>query len=61
MLEQESELCSTYIYNPNEAWSPQARVDHLRDQNSGEIYWFNTDLNGALMEVTHTLCFSILR
>ena len=27
-------------------------MDHLRDQRSGEIYWFNTDLNGAQLEVT---------
>ena len=27
-------------------------MDHLRDQSSGEIYWFNTDLNGAPLEVT---------
>nr|WP_052768156.1 RHS repeat-associated core domain-containing protein [Enterobacter roggenkampii] len=53
LLEQEtSGLCSTYIYDPNEAWGPLARVDHLRDQSSGEIYWFNTDLNGAPLEVT---------
>jgi len=50
--QQESGLCSTYVYDPNEAWSPLARVDHLRDQSSGEIYWFNTDLNGAPLEVT---------
>ena len=50
--QQESGLCSTYIYDPNEAWSPLARVDHLRDQSSGEIYWFSTDLNGAPLEVT---------
>ncbi|MFQ8717405.1 MAG: RHS domain-containing protein, partial [Enterobacter hormaechei] len=50
--QQESGLCNTYINDPNEAWSPLARVDHLRDQNSGEIYWFNTDLNGAPLEVT---------
>lgn len=50
--QQESGLCSTYIYDPNEAWSPLARVDHLREQSSGEIYWFNTDLNGAPLEVT---------
>ncbi|ENQ9596573.1 RHS domain-containing protein [Enterobacter hormaechei] len=50
--QQESGLCSTYLYDPNEAWSPLARVDHLRDQSSGEIYWFNTDLNGAPLEVT---------
>ncbi|HDF8569111.1 TPA: RHS domain-containing protein, partial [Enterobacter hormaechei subsp. hoffmannii] len=50
--QQESGRCSTYIYDPNEAWSPLARVDHLRDQSSGEIYWFSTDLNGAPLEVT---------
>ena len=50
--QQASGLCSTYVYDPNEAWSPLARVDHLRDQSSGEIYWFNTDLNGAPLEVT---------
>ncbi|WP_368268048.1 RHS repeat-associated core domain-containing protein [Enterobacter cloacae] len=50
--QQQTGLCSTYIYDPNEAWSPMARVDHLRDQSSGEIYWFNTDLNGAPLEVT---------
>ncbi|HID7507864.1 TPA: RHS repeat-associated core domain-containing protein [Enterobacter hormaechei] len=50
--QQESGLRSTYVYDPNEAWSPLARVDHLRDQSSGEVYWFNTDLNGAPLEVT---------
>ncbi|WP_368528113.1 RHS repeat-associated core domain-containing protein [Enterobacter cloacae] len=50
--QQQTGLCSSYIYDPNEAWSPLARVDHLRDQSSGEIYWFNTDLNGAPLEVT---------
>ena len=50
--QQESGLRSTYVYDPNEAWSPLARVDHLRDQSSGEIYWFSTDLNGAPLEVT---------
>ncbi len=50
--QQQTGLCSTYIYDPNEAWSRLARVDHLRDQSNGEIYWFNTDLNGAPLEVT---------
>ena len=50
--QQANGLCSTYVYDPNEVWSPLARVDHLRDQSSGEIYWFNTDLNGAPLEVT---------
>ncbi|MBS5775388.1 MAG: PAAR domain-containing protein [Enterobacter cloacae] len=44
--------CSTYIYDPNEAWSPLARVDHLREDKAGEIFWFSTDLNGAPLEVT---------
>ena len=44
--------CSTYIYDPNEAWSPLARVDHLREDKGGEIYWFSSDLNGAPLEVT---------
>ncbi|MDA8481418.1 RHS domain-containing protein, partial [Citrobacter sp. Awk 4] len=44
--------CSTYLYDPNEAWSPLARIDHLRDDKQGEIYWFGTDLNGAPLEVT---------
>ncbi len=44
--------CSTYIYDPNEAWSPLARVDHLREDKTGEIFWFSTDLNGAPLEVT---------
>ncbi|MGP3591501.1 RHS repeat-associated core domain-containing protein [Vagococcus sp. WN89Y] len=43
---------STYIYDPNEAWSPLARVDHLQDDTAGEIYWFSTDLNGAPLEVS---------
>jgi len=41
-----------YIYDPNEAWSPLARIDHLREDWAGEIYWFSSDLNGAPLEVT---------
>jgi len=44
--------CSTYIYDPNEVWSPLARIDHLQNDNSGEIFWFSTDLNGAPLEAT---------
>jgi len=50
--QHEGEQCSTYIYDPNEAWSPLARVDHLQDDTAGEIYWFSTDLNGAPLEAT---------
>ncbi|ELY4377308.1 RHS repeat protein [Cronobacter sakazakii] len=50
--QHENRHCSTWIYDPNETWSPLARVDHLREDKAGEIYWFSTDLNGAPLEVT---------
>ncbi|WP_312951377.1 RHS repeat-associated core domain-containing protein [Superficieibacter sp.] len=43
---------STYLYDPNEAWSPLARIDHPDTANEGEILWFSTDLNSAPLEVT---------
>lgn len=54
LLQEQSEggHCCTYLYDPNEAWSPLARVDHLQRDNHGEIYWFTTDLNGAPLDVT---------
>ncbi|MCX8959102.1 type IV secretion protein Rhs [Erwinia psidii] len=52
LQEQHNGQCHTYIYDPNEAYSPLARVDHPADQNHGEIYWLSTDLNGAPLEVT---------
>ncbi len=42
----------TYIYDPKEAYSPLARVDHLRDDSHGDILWFSTDLNGAPLDIT---------
>ena len=48
--EQCGELCNTYLYDPNEFWSPLARVDHLADEAQGETFWFSTDLNGAPLE-----------
>lgn len=50
--QHEGGQCRTYIYDPNEVWSPLARIDHLREDKAGEIYWFSTDLNGAPLEVT---------
>ncbi|ELY2909913.1 RHS domain-containing protein [Cronobacter dublinensis] len=50
--QHENGQCITRIYDPNEVWSPLARVDHLREDRTGEIYWFSTDLNGAPLEVT---------
>jgi len=40
------------VYNPNEAWSHLARIDHMADGDRGDVLWFNTDLNGASLEVT---------
>ncbi|TWX79236.1 hypothetical protein FR731_12150 [Enterobacter hormaechei] len=31
---------------------PAGTGDHLHDQSRCDIYWFNTDLNGAPLEVT---------
>ncbi|MDJ0042740.1 RHS repeat-associated core domain-containing protein [Pantoea allii] len=50
--QQQNGQCQTYVYDPNEAYSPLARVDHLRDENSGEVLWFSTDLNGAPLDIT---------
>ncbi|QKJ85622.1 type IV secretion protein Rhs [Paramixta manurensis] len=50
--QQQNGQCRTYIYDPNEAYSPLARVDHLAEDKRGEIYWFSADLNGAPLEVT---------
>ena len=50
--QHESGHNSSYIYDPNGAWSPLAQVDQLQGDKQGEIYWFSTDLNGAPLEVT---------
>lgn len=50
--QQHSGLCSTYLYDPDEAWNPLARVDHTTQQQRGDLLWFSTDLNGAPLEVT---------
>ncbi|NUU69035.1 RHS domain-containing protein [Enterobacteriaceae bacterium BIT-l23] len=49
---REGERCATYLYDPNETWSPLARVDHPAQAQDGECYWFTADLNGAPLEVT---------
>ena len=59
--QQHNGQCQTYIYDPDEAYSPLARVDHLADDKRGDMLWFSTDLNGAPMEVTDgygELCWS---
>ncbi|WP_084935436.1 RHS repeat-associated core domain-containing protein [Pantoea rwandensis] len=50
--QQETGGCQTYVYDPVEIWSPLARIDHHVGDKQGEILWFNTDLNGAPLEVT---------
>ncbi|WP_144818520.1 RHS repeat-associated core domain-containing protein, partial [Enterobacter sp. DE0047] len=61
LQEQQKDRCRTYVYDPNEAYSPLARIDHLRNDSQGDICWFSTDLNGAPMDVTDeqgNLCWS---
>jgi len=43
--------CRTYVYDPNETWSPLARIDH-HGGAQGDIFWFSTDLNSAPLEVS---------
>lgn len=43
--------CRTYVYNPNDTWSPLARIDH-HGSAQGDIFWFSTDLNSAPLEVS---------
>jgi len=50
--QQENGQRQTYLYDPNEAWSPLARIDHMAAGERGDVLWFNTDLNGAPLEVT---------
>ena len=42
----------TYLYDPNDIWSPLARLDQPVAGTAADILWFNTDLNGAPLEVT---------
>ncbi|WP_312468272.1 RHS repeat-associated core domain-containing protein, partial [Pseudescherichia sp.] len=61
LQEQQKDRCRTYVYDPNEAYSPLARIDHLRDDSQGDICWFSTDLNGAPLDVTDeqgNICWS---
>ena len=61
LQEQQKDRCRTYVYDPNEAYSPLARIDHLRDDSRGDICWFSTDLNGAPLDVTDgqgSICWS---
>ncbi len=39
------------MYDPNGAWIPLTRIDHIAENDRGNVLWFNTDLNGAPLEV----------
>lgn len=49
---RESGARQTYLYDPNDIWSPLARLDQPVAGTAADIFWFNTDLNGAPLEVT---------
>nr|WP_233978803.1 RHS repeat-associated core domain-containing protein [Pectobacterium versatile] len=42
----------SYVYDPNVWWSPLARITQPSGERNGDIRWFNTDLNGAPLEMT---------
>ncbi|WP_248466225.1 RHS repeat domain-containing protein, partial [Pectobacterium versatile] len=41
----------SYVYDPNVWWSPLARITQPSGERNGDIRWFNTDLNGAPLEM----------
>ncbi len=42
----------SYVYDPTIWWSPLARITQQLGGRDGDIRWFNTDLNGAPLEMT---------
>ncbi|AFI88498.1 Putative RhsD protein [Pectobacterium parmentieri] len=42
----------SYVYDPTVWWSPLARITQQLGGRDGDIRWFNTDLNGAPLEMT---------
>ncbi|GMB65890.1 RHS repeat-associated core domain-containing protein [Pectobacterium parmentieri] len=42
----------SYVYDPTVWWSPLARITQQPGGRDGDIRWFNTDLNGAPLEMT---------
>ncbi|ASY75413.1 hypothetical protein BJJ97_05515 [Pectobacterium polaris] len=52
MQVRHADRTESYIYDPNVWWSPLARITQRPGDNEGDIRWFNTDLNGAPLEMT---------
>ncbi|MEI7070089.1 RHS repeat-associated core domain-containing protein, partial [Pectobacterium parmentieri] len=42
----------SYVYDPTIWWSPLARITQQPGGRDGDIRWFNTELNGAPLEMT---------
>ncbi|MFJ5318481.1 RHS domain-containing protein [Pectobacterium versatile] len=42
----------SYVYDPNVWWSLLARITQPSGERNSDIRWFNTDLNGAPLEMT---------
>lgn len=45
--EQGGGQCRTYIYDPNETYTPLARITQTDENSAGDIDYFHTDLNGV--------------
>ncbi|MFS4571900.1 RHS repeat-associated core domain-containing protein, partial [Erwinia amylovora] len=42
----------TWSYDPESPWTPLAAIEQAGEGPQADIYWLNTDLNGAPLEVT---------
>ncbi|MEI7070413.1 RHS repeat-associated core domain-containing protein, partial [Pectobacterium parmentieri] len=49
---RQADRTETYLYDPTIWWSPLARITQQPGAPDGDIRWFNTELNGAPLEMT---------
>ncbi|CFQ73915.1 Rhs family protein [Yersinia similis] len=52
LQEQHTDGNATYIYDPNESYTPLARVDQRHGETESQVYYFHTDINGTPLDVT---------
>ncbi|CNF76117.1 Rhs family protein [Yersinia similis] len=52
LQEQHADGNATYIYDPNESYTPLARVDQRHGETESQVYYFHTDINGTPLDVT---------
>lgn len=52
LQEQHADKNRTYIYDPDETYTPLARVDQQQGERESQVYYFHTDINGTPLDVT---------